>query len=138
MPIEVAVVQQAMSSVAADLVKGLEGAFTPAPNSPVTIELNGSNLEPMAVTAQAETLVAVPWRFPCTHTGDFLGVPATYIDLELRGATFVEVNGPDAASWTYYRFIDFLSALHQIGVSTDGRPALTADEYANWRERSSR
>ena len=53
---------------------------------------------------------------------------------ELRGATFVDVRDPDPDCWIYYRFIDYLCALHHIGVQTIARPALTPPEYLAWAD----
>ena len=48
----------------------------------------------------------------------FLEIPPTYVRFELRGATFVNVGDDDAEQWVYNRYVDFLCALHHMGVST--------------------
>jgi hypothetical protein len=82
--------------------------------------LHGSTIDDDDALLTSDHLVVVPWRFPCTHTGLFLDIPATGVDLELRGTTFIDIRDPGA--WTYHRYIDFIGALHQIGASYDVRP----------------
>ena len=87
---------------------------------------------------RSEQLAAIPWTYSCTHTGDFLGVPPTYLDIELRGATFVDVRNGDGQEgrrgWTFYRYVDYLGALQQIGVTTATRPVANPERYADWRQ----
>ena len=83
--------------------------------------LHDSDLDDDLAVATSDNLVVVPWRYPCTHTGTFMDIPATDLDFELRGTTFVDIRGPSNA-WTYYRYIDFIGALHQIGAAYDVRP----------------
>jgi hypothetical protein len=95
-------------------------------------DLEGSGLAPDDLVATASELVAVPWIYRCVHVGEFLGVPPTYVQLEIRGTTFVRATSTQSANWVYYRYIDFIGVLHQMGVSTTTRPALTPEQYDNW------
>jgi hypothetical protein len=79
----------------------------------------------------SDSAVSIPWSYPCRHTGRFLDVDPTLIELELRGMTFVQVDG-ESDGWKYHRFVDFIGALHQIGVTTTSRPMLTTDDYEAW------
>lgn len=120
-----------LEAVAADIAGGFEGVFS---SGEFRRELHGSDLDENEVFATAKELVAVPWVYRCRHIGDFLGVPPTFIEIELRGATFVRVVSPDPKEWDYFRYIDYVGALHQLGVTTTSRPALTVDEFENWAE----
>jgi hypothetical protein len=126
------IIHEALRSVEVDVADGFAGVFSARG---FTRDLNGASLDENAVVATTSELVVVPWVYSCTHVGEFLGVPPTYIELELRGTTFVHATGPDPEAWDYYRYIDFVGALQQLGVTTTSRPALTADEYDNWRLR---
>ena len=95
------------------------------PDATFGFGLHDSTLADTIAFATSDELVAVPWRFPCTHVGSFLDIPATLVDLELRGTTFVDIRG---AEWVYHRYIDYIGALHQIGVPTDGRPVHAENE----------
>jgi hypothetical protein len=136
MPIEPEVIDLAKASVHDDVVAGFDGILTPDPDleSAFSINLTGSDLEEVNVVGASDSVVVVPWSFNCVHTGTFLDIPATYIHFELRGATFVHVGPSDPNDWTYHRFVDFLCALHHIGVYTSVRPALTVPEYLQWDE----
>jgi hypothetical protein len=91
------------------------------------VGLHGSELDDASAFATSDNLVVVPWRYPCTHTGTFLDIPATGMKFELRGTTFVDIREDDERKWNYYRYIDFIGALHQLGVPTVARQVL-ADE----------
>jgi hypothetical protein len=128
-PLEPNVIEQASRSVEADVVEGFAGMVTSRGFSP---ELHESGLDANDALATSDHLVVVPWVYRCTHTGDFLGVPPTYIELELRGTTFVHACAASRDGWEYYRYIDFIGALQQLGVATTSRPALSGDEFDNW------
>ena len=127
------IVDQVARSIEADIQNGFAGALEPIG---FVRDLDGADLDEGDLVATAEQLVVVPWIYRCAHVGEFLGIPPTYIELELRGTTFVRVGSGDESEWEFYRYIDYLGALHQIGVSTASRPALTAEEFAVWAERS--
>jgi hypothetical protein len=130
MPTKGVNISDVLESVAADIRGGFEGILS---SGEFVRELNGvTDLGENDVIATALQLVVVPWVYRCTHVGDFLGVPPTYIALELRGTTFVRVLSPDPKGWDYFRYIDYLSALHQLGVTTTSRPALTIKQFENW------
>jgi hypothetical protein len=134
MPFDEDVLDTVRQRVRDDVTGGFDGVLTGA-TDPFDVELDDSILGFRDVTTSSETVVAVPWVFRCTHTGPFLGVPATFVELDLRGATFVHVEDlrePD--KWTYFRYIDFIGALHQMGVATTTRPALTEDQFAVWAD----
>ncbi len=128
MPIDDDIVTRAVDSVRQDVVEGFAAALSPRDHG-FQIDLDGSPA--VGAVTTSESMVTVPWAYACVHTGPFLGVPPTYVDVELRGATVVRVEGVQA-EWSYHRYIDFLGALHQLGVSTSVRPVLTPDQYANW------
>jgi|SRR5882724_942587 hypothetical protein len=138
MPISPGVIETVKNRVESDVVDGLRYSFTvddsaDAMNPAFSIRLNGpDDLEEADVIAASESFVAVPWVYACVHTGPFLDVQPTYIRFQLHGTTFVHAAAPDAADWTFYRYIDFLCALYNLGVSTSVRPALTAAEYLAW------
>ena len=131
-PLEDDVLQQALRNIQVDIAEGFEGMLSARG---FNRDLNGAELTENEVFATSDHLVVVPWIYRCTHTGDFLGVPPTYVDLELRGTTFVHACASDPEEWDYYRYIDFIGALQQLGVTTTSRPALTEEEYGNWLER---
>ena len=95
-------------------------------------ELDGCTLDEDAVFATAEHLVVAPWVYRCTHIGDFLGVPPTYVDLELRGTTFVHVPSPDPEELVVFPVHRLRRRASPARVSTTSRPALTVDEFENW------
>jgi hypothetical protein len=140
MPISPGVIETVKNRVQSDVVSGLSSSFTAddradAMNPAFSITLTGpEDLAEGDIVAASESFVAVPWAYACVHTGPFLDVPPTYIRFRLHGTTFVHAAAPDPDDWTYYRFIDFLCALYNIGISTNVRPALTADEYLAWDE----
>jgi hypothetical protein len=122
---------KAIEQVERDVRKCFERQLTPQEPAPFAVELHGSDLTRTQAYATSDLLVAVPWRFRCTHTGPFLNIPPTYLSLELRGTTFVDIR-KDTDAWTYYRYVDFVGALHQIGASTDVRPALSDVDFNNY------
>jgi len=126
------VIEQALRNIEVDIAEGFDGMLSARG---FNRDLNGAELAENAVFATSDHLVVVPWVYRCTHTGDFLGVPPTYVELELRGTTFVHACATDPEEWEYYRYIDFIGALQQLGVTTTSRPALTEEEYGNWLER---
>jgi hypothetical protein len=116
----------AKQNVQLDIERTFLGVLRPQSDTSFAFGLHDSDLEDDLAFATSDQLVVVPWRFPCTQVGTFLDVPATNVDLELRGTTFVDIRKAEP-DWTYYRYIDFIGALHQMGISTNGRPVV-ADE----------
>jgi hypothetical protein len=122
---------RAKQRVQSDIEEGLRAMVSTRDDAPFSIGLDPANLDDSSpldeddAIATSDTLVVVPWRYPCTHTGTFLDIPPTFVDFELRGTTFINIR---TEPWTYYRYIDFIGALHQIGVSTNGRPVSTAPD----------
>jgi hypothetical protein len=136
MPISAANIVRARTNVERDVVSGFDGLLSPQPSADpaFVIELKGSGLGEELAVATSESVVVVPWVYKCVHTGPFLGVQPTYISFDLRGATFVKADSPDIEEWLYHRFVDYLCALHEIGISTNVRPALSPEEYLVWDE----
>jgi hypothetical protein len=133
MPIDLLVLGAVLEAVGEDVTRGYEAALSPRGGGDAfAIGLEDSGLEPMQSFAQSDELVAVPWRYSCTHTGDFLSIPATFVSLELEGVTFVHVRSGERDDWDFHRYVDYLGALQQIGVSMSVRPALEEEEYDNW------
>ena len=135
MPIDLLVLGNVLEAVGEDVIRGYHKSLSPlGGNDAFTIGLERSDLEPMQSFAQSDQLVAVPWRYACTHTGTFLDIPATFVPLELQGVTFVHVLDDNRESWQFHRYVDYLGALQQLGVSMSVRPALSEKEYNNWVE----
>jgi hypothetical protein len=136
MPISPTNIAQARTNVERDVVGGFDGLLSPSPSAdpPFQIELKGSDLAGGLAVATSDSVVVVPWVYKCVHTGPFLGVQPTFIEFELRGATFVNAESPNVEEWLYHRFVDYLCALHEIGISTNVRPALSPEEYLVWDE----
>jgi hypothetical protein len=134
MPIDAEIIDLAKELVRDDVLGGFDGVLSPDPdNDPVfSIELEESGVDESDAVAASDSIVVVPWVYRCVHTGTFLDIPPTYIHFALRGATFVSIAADDSEEWIYHRFVDFLCALHHIGVSTSARPALNVAEYLEW------
>ncbi len=134
MTLDPEIVTQVLDTVGPDIREGFKGAFRPISFGR---DLHGAGLADEKSFATSDSLVVAPWVLRAQHVGDFLGVPPTYIEFELRGATFVQVAADDPGNsdkWAYFRYIDYVGALQQLGVTTTTRPALTAAEYAVWSE----
>ena len=128
------IVTQILNTIEPDIREGFKGSFRPIEFGR---DLHGAGLADDKAFATSDLLVVAPWVLRAQHVGDFLGVPATYIEFELRGATFVQVAVDDPGNsekWAYFRYIDYIGALQQLGVTTTTRPALTAAEYAAWSD----
>jgi hypothetical protein len=121
-------VDQAKKLVQHDVEEGFRQALTSRGDAPFAFGLHDSELNDATTFATSDELVVLPWRYPCTHTGMFLNIPPTEVDLELRGTTFVDIRYDDESTWTYYRYIDYIGALHQIGVPTVARPIVTTPD----------
>src|SRR5262245_45785920 len=132
MPITSTQFADALDMIQDDIKGGFDGVLDANGSSAFQFELDEAPLASGDVIATTESVVIAPWVFRCTHSGTFLGVPATFVELELRGTTFVHVNSEESGNWLLYRYIDYLGALHQMGASTVTRPALMPDEYENW------
>jgi SnoaL-like polyketide cyclase len=133
MPITPSTIAEVLKEVRDDVIQGYADALEPRGGSEgFAMGLEGSGLAAEESFATSDDLVAVPWTYACTQTGPFLDIQATQVDLVLRGVTFVQVITDNPANWWYYRYVDYLGALHQLGVSTSVRPALSPDEYQNW------
>jgi hypothetical protein len=132
MPVDDDRVRDAVERVLTDVPLAFEDQLSPpdpgaAPD--VRIDLHDAlDLEEGQMYASSDAVVVVPWVYSCAHTGYFLGVPPTRMPLELRGATFVDVRNAERDEWMYHRYVDFLGALNQIGVSVSVRPALTEEQ----------
>jgi hypothetical protein len=133
MPQDEAIIESALALVERDIREGFEGTLDAEGPNAFVIGLHGATLDVTELVAPSDSaVVPVPWTFRCRHNGMFLGIPATLIEMDLRGTTFVLPRGDDAEQWMLFRYIDYLSVLHQMGVSTSVRPALTQEEYENW------
>src|SRR4051812_40374217 len=125
---------KAMDNVRSDIINAFADSLTPDNDAGgFRIELSRGDrdsegaLPPDVVVATSDEVVAVPWVYPCVHIGEFLGVAPTFIRFELSGVTFVPTAGA-SDNWKYHRYIDFLYALQQMGVTLT-RPTLTSEEY---------
>jgi hypothetical protein len=121
-------VEQAKERVQFDVEEGFKGLLSARTDAQFAFGLHDSDLDDDTAFATSDQLVVLPWRFPCTHTGTFLDIPATELDLELRGTTFVDIRDDAESTWTYYRYVDYLGALHQLGVPTVARPVVTTPD----------
>jgi hypothetical protein len=129
MALEPEIVDSILGTIGPDIQQGFGGSFEFVSFGR---DLHGSDLAEEHAVATGDFLVAAPWVYRAQHVGLFLGVPATFMEIELRGTTFVrtsEDDPSDQSAWAYYRYIDYLGALHQLGVTTTTRPALMADEW---------
>jgi hypothetical protein len=137
MPLADEILDLAATNVGTDISSYFGKYFEPVLN-PFTVELPGVDVAPRELLVSSNALVAVPWAYKGTHVDTFLGVAATGILITLRGATFVDTSaGSDkehADSWTYSRYIDYLGALHQLGVTATSRPAFMPDDFAEVRK----
>jgi hypothetical protein len=120
--------EQAKEQVQFDVEESFKGILESRIDAPFAFGLHESDLNDATAFATSEELVVVPWRYPCTHTGTFLDIPATELDLVLRGTTFVDIRDDAVDAWTYYRYVDYLGALHQLGVPTVARPVVTTPD----------
>jgi hypothetical protein len=128
MPLNEAVVAGAVNAVLDDVSESFGDALEQI-DAPAVDLLGAEGLEQNQMRAASEDLVVVPWVYRCRHIGPFLGVQPTDVVLLLRGATFVQVSEPDDRErWWYYRYIDYLGALNQMGISVSVRPAPTREE----------
>jgi hypothetical protein len=117
--------QKAKEQVQLDIQNGFLEILASRDDAPFFFGLHECDLDAQQAIATADVLVAVPWKYPCTHVGTFMNIPATGVDFVLHGTTFVDVRGSED-SWIYYRYIDYIGALHQLGVSTEVRPVVAA------------
>jgi hypothetical protein len=129
MPLAEDIVAAAATNVQTDVEAGFSQIFRPGPHGGFAIELNGKKLEPQELVVSSNSVVGVPWVFTGEHVYDFLGVCPTGIVVALRGGTFVDVSSGGQDTWTYSRFIDYLGALHQLGVTAVSRPAFEPKDF---------
>jgi hypothetical protein len=117
-------IDAARDRVRKDIEEGFKEVLSSRHDAQFSFGLHGSDLDDDSAIATSDDLVVLAWRYPCTHTGPFMNIDATGVDLELRGTTFVDLR---SSEWTYHRYIDFVGALHQIGVSYAVRPVVADD-----------
>jgi hypothetical protein len=129
MPLSDEIITNARNNVAQDIHDSFSKYIQPSPTGEFAVELPGVQLAERDVIVASESVVAVPWVFRGEHVDVFLSVPATGLPIELRGATFVDVSSGKESDWTYSRFIDYLGALHQLGVTGVSRPAFGPDYF---------
>ena len=108
MPLSVATIANAIERVEQDVVDGFNDALTPDGAVAFAVDLEETGLTSDDAVGSSDVVVAIPWVFQCRHTGTFIGVQATFVHLELRGTTIVHVVEPDADTWRYHRYIDYL------------------------------
>jgi hypothetical protein len=75
--------------------------------------------EPEPVRSPATGTVVVPWAWVGRHEEDVMGYLPTHQVVELRGVTLVR-DTPDGPGFT--RFVDWVSALAQMGITMATRP----------------
>jgi SnoaL-like polyketide cyclase len=134
MPLNPDIVEQILNTIDADITACFKGQFRPREFAK---DLEDAGLQEERTFATSDVLVVVPWVMRGAHVGEFLGVPPTHLEVEMRGTTFVrvpETNSADAGRWMYFRYIDYLGVLQQLGVTTTNRPALTPEQFAVWSE----
>ena len=136
-------IETVMKNVRRDVISGFDDALSADGDDAFSIALEPTTLEENLVVATSDAVIVVPWIYRCVHTGVFLDVPPTFVHFELRGATVVNLrlfddgikpNEDGERPYLYHRFVDFLCALHHIGVSTSVRPALEPKDFLNWQE----
>jgi len=137
MPLSPEILNQVVGIAEKDVVEGFQAMLEPVSDDrSFDVVLPDSDLPVDQVVTASDQVIAVPWVFHARHVGSFLGVPATYQPVDLAGTTFITKPGDDESEWTYTRYIDFLGALNQMGVSVVTRPALTPDEFQLYREQA--
>jgi hypothetical protein len=130
MPLSEKILSSAATNVGRDIDQCFRKFFRPEPiDGAFTVEIPGVEISMTELLVSSNSVVAVPWRYHGVHVDTFLGVPATGREVDLQGATFVLMKSENDNDWTYARYIDYLGMLHQLGVSTDTRPAFTPTDY---------
>jgi hypothetical protein len=120
-------VDEAKKLVQYDVEQGFNDLLSSRTDAPFAFGLHESPLDDATTFATSEELVVLPWRYPCTHVGPFLDIPRTDADFELRGTTFVDIREDDPNAWRYYRYVDYIGALHQLGVPTVARRVIAPE-----------
>jgi len=64
------------------------------------------------------TTTAVPWRWTGRHEGRFQARPATFLDVEINGVTFLREEGGEVL---HHRLVDWLNLFRSIGVVAASR-----------------
>jgi hypothetical protein len=131
MPLADEIVATAMTYVQQDIVDGFDKILDPGLNPMFEFDDLGGALAIEQSITRSDEAISMPWRYTATHVGPFLGIPATNITFTLRGMTIV-IPADKLEDWQFFRCIDYLCALHELGVTTTTRPALTPDEYGQW------
>ena len=130
MPLSDEILTTAATNVEEDVTTFFSAYLEPAgPKGGFAIELNGVEISPRELVVSSNSVVGVPWAFRGIHIADFLGVCKSGILVELLGATFVNASSQKEDDWTYSRYIDYLGALHQLGVSAVSRPAFMPGDF---------
>src|SRR5690242_1041258 len=112
MPLDDNTIETAIQNVQIDVEGGFEGVLTALTDG---FQVGLVDFADAQAVTSSDLVVTVPWSYRCTHTGRFLEIDPTFVELELRGITAVQVDG-ESDDWRYHRYIDFLGAVHQIGV----------------------
>ena len=133
MPLDPSIVQDVLANIQSDIEGGFDGIL--APKNGFAFGLLDSEIQSDQAVALSDNLVVAPWQYDCVHIGVLADVPATHVEFVLRGVTVAHVVDGDPDNALYHRYIDYLGALHQIGVSTAVRPALDPAQYDNWSVR---
>jgi hypothetical protein len=130
MPLSEEILATAATNVGDDVTSFFSRYLRPAgPHGGFAIELNGVEIDPRELVVSSNSVVGIPWAFRGIHINDFLGVCKSGILVELLGATFVDMSSGKEPDWTYSRYIDYLGALHQLGVTAVSRPAFTPGDF---------
>ena len=112
---------EALQRVQEDVEKGIGSWLVEADeleNSGFRV-LEPFNAEDVPIRSAATGTVVVPWAWVGRHDEDVMGYLPTGQRVEVRGVTLVR-DTPDGLGFT--RFVDWISALAQIGVTIASRP----------------
>ena len=129
MPLSEKVLSAAAANVEKEIKEFFSRFFEAGADGGYAIELPGAKIDTQELLVSSNSVAAVPWVFRGRHIDEFLGVCATGILVELRGTTYVDASSDNEADWKYSRYIDYLGALHQLGVTAVSRPAFTPDDF---------
>jgi hypothetical protein len=61
---------------------------------------------------------AIPWTYTGVHVGEFEGISPKNEPVTITGVTIIDTEGKEPI---YYRFVDWVSVMAQLGVVFSGR-----------------
>ncbi len=110
--------EEAMELAQRDIETGLGEVFAPVADG---IRLIDAFTGPGAMSN--ERFTAVPWEYPCRHTGTFFGIPPTQQEFVIHGVTIVG-HGDEGDEPVFHRFIDWATVMANLGIPAAWRPTI--------------